>query len=309
MPGLLSAPRGGNRAELLADYILSSIGISTPIRHQDDTGFDFYCQLGDNEGGYLTFGYPFIIQVKDYSEQLVVEYGNKRTWKPEQTNWLFRNQNPFFIGNVNRDSLQIDIYDTTGLWDVYNNISGYCSQIRLKAVEKPEESWRVNFRVENLQDWTAGNGDGKRYTVDIGKPIVSINHDDIEDDTRLRNKKEILRHVIKIEQKNILYRNFGIRAFTVIKKNGINDGKFETGMALMSRSDEAPDLLYESFREGLIGLQLGLSYHNRPTEANDLTQVLKNIPYHPMYDQLYEQNKGLLAWMKPIIEKKHSGGD
>jgi len=62
--GLLSSFRKGNRAELLADYLLSSIGICTPVRRQDDYGFDFYCQLSDQESGYLTFGSSFMIQMK-----------------------------------------------------------------------------------------------------------------------------------------------------------------------------------------------------------------------------------------------------
>jgi len=56
--------RQGDRSELLADYLLSGIGITTPIRRQDDTGFDFYCSVSDQEKGVLTFGFPYIIQIK-----------------------------------------------------------------------------------------------------------------------------------------------------------------------------------------------------------------------------------------------------
>ena len=53
--------REGDRSELLADFLLSGIGLSTPVRRQDDVGFDFYCTIGDQEKGILTFGFPFII--------------------------------------------------------------------------------------------------------------------------------------------------------------------------------------------------------------------------------------------------------
>jgi hypothetical protein len=76
MSGLYNTFFQGNRSELLADYLLSSIGIATPVRRQFDTGIDFYCNLiKDNDSGYLTFGYPFAIQIKSSSDSEIT-YGN-----------------------------------------------------------------------------------------------------------------------------------------------------------------------------------------------------------------------------------------
>src|SRR5258706_12115201 len=101
--------REGNRSELLADYLLSSIGITTPIRRQDDIGFDFYCHLvNDDDNKYLTFGFPFIIQIKSNSLTSIL-YGDKNPdhWRIEKISWLFRNEIPFFIGIVDKQNISI----------------------------------------------------------------------------------------------------------------------------------------------------------------------------------------------------------
>src|SRR6266536_1050547 len=115
---LASNFRKGNLSEIIADYLLSSIGISTPVRRQDDIGFDFYCQLADQETGpILTFGSPFIIQIKSDSEESIV-YGNSNAdkWRNEDIAWLFKLEWPFFIGVVYKNEISIKIYRTTNIW-------------------------------------------------------------------------------------------------------------------------------------------------------------------------------------------------
>jgi hypothetical protein len=180
---MLNSFREGNRSELLADYILSAIGISTPIRRQDDFGFDFYCHLSnDDDDKYLTFGFPFIIQIKSSSTTSIL-YGDKNPekWRAEKISWLFRNEIPFFIGIVDKKNICIKIYDTTGLWQLYKNGEARnCSQIELIPKYHPYGERRENRNVEKLENWSEKKGDGYKYIIDLGNPIIDIKYSDLQ---------------------------------------------------------------------------------------------------------------------------------
>jgi len=80
--------REGDRSEYLANYLLSGLGLVTVVPRQEDIGFDFYCQLADQEKGNLTFGYPFIVQIKSNSQDEII-YGDtsQDKWKKENIEW------------------------------------------------------------------------------------------------------------------------------------------------------------------------------------------------------------------------------
>ena len=96
MKGLFDKFYKGNLSELLADYLLSNLGIATPVRRQFDNGIDFYCNLMDNQSGYLTFSHPFAIQIKSSSAKSVI-YGSRKPikWREEYMQSLFSNEIPF----------------------------------------------------------------------------------------------------------------------------------------------------------------------------------------------------------------------
>ncbi len=59
--------REGDRSEYFAQVLHSGLGLCTPIPRQEDIGFDFVCNLSDQESGILTFGHPYIVSVKSAS--------------------------------------------------------------------------------------------------------------------------------------------------------------------------------------------------------------------------------------------------
>lgn len=230
----MSFARKGSKAERVADLLLSSIGVCTPVRYEDDIGIDFHCQLGDvHEEGYVTYHSPFILQVKSNIDGGIL-YGSKdpKKWTSESVNWLFQNKIPLLIGVVDLDAISLSIYDTTGLWQVYNKNGGWSSQILLLPDRHGDEPMRLNMESLPLEKWIEGQGDGFRHIIDLGKPIAKITYAELNKWGRISNYKAHLANIIYFEQRNIVNHDLGMRAFSEIKWSGTNHS-FSFGLQLI----------------------------------------------------------------------------
>ncbi|MEP7238808.1 MAG: hypothetical protein ABI685_13110 [Ferruginibacter sp.] len=293
----------GNLSELLADYLLSSIGITTPTRRQFDIGIDFYCNLSDNESGYLTFGYPFLIQIKSKSSPKIL-YGGKthKNWKIQKIEWLFRNEIPLFIGIVDKKNHSMCIYDTSGLWQLFLlNEKRNFSQVLLVTGDFEINEWRENVKTKQLTGWENTTSDGVQYIVNMGNPIVEITSQDVDNPIILKRKKEIFRNIIQIEQRNINHRNLGINCFQEIKKNQKDLAFLEWGMNISNYEERYIDKLYHSLRMPLVSLSNNLQSHGRIEEANKVKNILKHIEPLHFYSKLFLDNPEYFDWIKEII--------
>ncbi len=230
--GLSHNFRQGNRSELLADYLMSSIALTTPIRRQDDLGYDFYCQLSNESSGYLTFGSPFLLQIKSDDGKNIVDYGVETNWKPENLTWLFKLDIPLFIGIVNKKKSLLEIYDTSALWQVYNLNHLSPSRIRMQPSTRRPDEMRENCRVSKLENWPEQHGDGMMYEIDLGNPLISLSNQEVLGGNSLTDKKNLLGRVVDYELTNILLRKAKVRAFTEIKRNEVNSSGFMTALDL-----------------------------------------------------------------------------
>jgi hypothetical protein len=70
MQRLLSVKKG-DRAEYLAQYILSSIAVTVPVPRQEDFGSDFHCSMLRTEGQVVPPYLPFNIQIKRRSDETI----------------------------------------------------------------------------------------------------------------------------------------------------------------------------------------------------------------------------------------------
>lgn len=305
--GLLNSFNQGNRSELLADYILSGIGISTPVRRQFDDGIDFYCNLKDADAKYLTFGYPFVIQIKSESV-LNIEIGTKKhdEWRLEKISHIYRNELPFFVGFVDKKEKTLAIHDTTGLWELHVNSTFNVSHIKLQPNER--DGWRKTIESAPIEGWANGEADGKSHVVDLGNPIIKLNLNDLDagQEVLLANKINVLRSIVAIEQGNILFRNLSVKSFKEIKQNTTNVGYFEYGVGFRGEADlNAVNKVYNSINEPLIFLYLNLLQHGYLREAESLKLVLKMQPVQApgVYEQMYGSNSEVFDWAGELLHR------
>ena len=96
----------GNRAEYLAMYFLSKVGLVVPVPRQSDLfGVDFIVHLIKCErGAIIPTGKAFAVQVKSNHDPIL--------YKGERLSCLWAMGLPFFLGIVSRDGLAFTIYQT-----------------------------------------------------------------------------------------------------------------------------------------------------------------------------------------------------
>lgn len=209
MPGLLLAnPRSGNRAEYFAQYVLSALGVSSPVPRQEDIGIDFHCALAHKGGPLLFFEHTFGVQVGAIGSK-EFRYGVSRersSWrfKPYETEWLFSQSLPLFVATVDQKSLVFRLYSTSPMW-----ITKYAVGHPAEIVLAPDECH--NPDKETLQDGLLpeGFGDRRTYRIPLFRPVVELclttfTEEDIE------RARGALRKAIDTERKNLRYRDSGV---------------------------------------------------------------------------------------------------
>jgi hypothetical protein len=297
---IMSFARKGSVAERIADLWLSMIGVCTPVRHEDDYGFDFHCELADlQDGKYVSFHSPFMLQVKSSINDGIL-YGESKPerWKSESINWLFRNKMPLFIGVVDVKTLQLSLYDTSGLWQVYNENGAWSSQIQLVSKYHPEGEMRNNIDRVKLENWEEGKGDGYRYVVDLGNPVVIFSWSEVENKVMMDLRKAHLTGLIYLEKKNILNRDLGMRVFLEIKANEPGSHTFMTGALVGGHPNLVPDKVMSELLPGLVSLTIKLKLDGREDQCKALSQFLATFEESLSEERTPFNPKGLYGYLR-----------
>ncbi len=289
----------GNVYEILADFLLSLLGTANPQRRQFDDGYDFYCSLSNEVNGLLTFDFPFAIQIKS-GNKFQIKYGKQaKKWKPHDIFWLFNHSTPFFIGFIDVKEKTLSIYDTTGIWFLYGKGSINCSQIVFQPNKRPFGVRRELPKETRIKRWDITKGDGNKYKIDLGNPIITISVNDIDSPEILQEKREVLKRIIIIERENIINRNLGIFCFKEIKQNTTNTYEnVEWGTQILGNyNQEYISRIYDSISFALISLSINLHSHQRNSEVEAIKSVLRHIPTQSFHKQLYDQNPTFFDWV------------
>lgn len=269
--------REGDRSEYLANYLLSGMGLVTAVPRQEDIGFDFYCQLADQETGYLTFGFPFVIQIKSQGINSIT-YGNliPQNWKAEDIKWMFRLEIPLFIGIVCKQKMRLEIYNTSTLNFIYF-LYPNASFLELK----PRLAWSSEEILpptrELLPNWEHDKGDGYKYCVDLGNPIITIENENIYNQETLKNKKDMLRKIVFLEQENYLFRKLKVPYLRWTRKIEAN-GDITPGWShLIPKQFKFGDFYGSAFAHSIVSIAINMETNGRQEEALELRPVLKKI--------------------------------
>jgi hypothetical protein len=218
MPGLHWATFWeGNRAELFATYILSSVAAVVPVPRTADYGLDLLCTLTRRDNRALYAGKAFGVQVKSVSNP-EIKYGginNKGNWKDYEINWLFGQEQPILLCIVNLKEWRVRLYSTMRMW-----------WLRWMKGSPGEVVLVPDFALEDYKDQTEENrypfsplaniipdqsyGDGYSYRVPLGKPIVDIFLKEQEAEVYRDKLHECLNRWIELEYRNITHRRMNI---------------------------------------------------------------------------------------------------
>lgn len=148
--------RGGDRAEYLAQFILSSMGVSVQVPRQEDHGHDFFCALQRQDDRQLTFHSPFTVQTGTIGGKNFV-YGAKKkdgqlVHRPMEIDFLRKLQLPFFVGVVDKEQHRLRLYSTSPMWRILyqNEKIGRIEFCPRQALVSDETLVRVSPRSQSL---------------------------------------------------------------------------------------------------------------------------------------------------------------
>jgi hypothetical protein len=222
MPGLQwSTFWEGNRAELFATYILSSVAAVVPVPRPVDYGLDLLCTLTHRDEYALYAGSAFGVQVKSVNTA-EVKYGglDKRgNWKQHEVEWLYGQDQPILLCLVDLKEWQLRVYSTVRMWWV-RWMKGPPGEIVLIP----------DFRLEDFKEQTRENryphvlledvdpkksyGDGYLYRVPLGKPIIEVFLKEQEAQDYRDRLRECLDRWVELDYMNVTYRRLKV-PFTV----------------------------------------------------------------------------------------------
>ena len=273
--------REGDRSEYFAQVLLSGLGLSTPIPRQEDIGYDFSCNIADQEGGILSFGYPFLISIKSLSNpnlDLVPSPRAKRENDQRHVDWLFRQEIPSFLGVVDKDAFSLRIFSLNPLWFIYYEGGTKCGELHIKPRIQDDDARDVGrpLDVGEIDDWSGM----RSYDVDLGHPIAILDLESLKNLEALSSIKDRLRIAWRFAQLNHLHFHLKVPYFYWFAKTYPDDRQFIPAFFCLPVPEE-PEAIQEVTRE-LAPSLICLALHYK--EAGDfeaisaVKQLLKPLP-------------------------------
>lgn len=225
----------------------------------------------------MSFGYPFLIQIKSYGADNIV-YGetDPKYWKPENIKWLFRLEIPLFIGIVSKKEMRLDIYNTSPLnFIFFENPDPSIIEFKFGGGNSTANIGRPT--VQQINNWSIGKGDGNKYILDLGSPIITITNEDLHDLGKLKNKKDMLKNIVLLEQENYLFRKLKVPFFRWIVNINTNVNIQPAWAHLIPKIFDLNDLYSSSLAQSIISIAINLKSRGKEQGTLALKPILKKI--------------------------------
>jgi len=204
--------RQGDRAEYLAQFLLSRIAQTIPVPRQEDWGEDYVCALLIPEGDMLLHGTRFRVQVKASRKELAKVVGGytEGRWRTHEVQWLL-GRGPYPVGNdplflAVCDGEALELYAPFMMWWLRYRV-GQPTEIEFKpgadpmgptCADKPCRPATKRARKRRRDP-----GDGRRWEVPLGDPIVRLDRDLVSgDDHVIRPVREAIDAWCQADRKN-----------------------------------------------------------------------------------------------------------
>ena len=278
--------RHGDRAEYLAQYILSALAITVPVPRQEDVGTDFHCSLLRGEGANLRPTIPFNIQIKSAGNEILkdgIRFGGVTQagkWRQHEIKQLCQTDTPFLIGLVNLEKQSLDLFSTITRYFVLSNWqgTGLPREVALIPYDPVGEGHLGSGAQEDLP--TKPDMPQKLWKLPIGQPIVSISIDESENEARCEEIKNLLEPHLRMDQENAVCFRIGLGYFDwpLIIRPG--EALKEWGVGLASQPAEAPAVQKQLRTVARIVASLLTSYRlsNRKAEILAWEPTLAQLP-------------------------------
>lgn len=206
--------RQGNRLEYLAHYILSKLGAASSVPRPEDIGIDFYCTLGEAGSVGMTMNTSFAVQLKAGKKREFILGGstNGGKWRDYELKWFFELETPLLLGVPDEENKRLDLYTTSVSRFVLNNerlpyelvMEAPNIENSIGPLHPPEDGVIVNTNKD------IGVSDGKRWTYNLGPPIVRCSINDLDDPNKVECFTKRIKEAVYTERLNAIYQQLGL---------------------------------------------------------------------------------------------------
>jgi hypothetical protein len=278
--------RQGDRAEYLAQYILSAFAISVPVPRQEDVGSDFHCSLLKRESNNLRPYLPFNIQVKSYGDSVRTEgiaFGgitDRGNWRNHEIEQLCQADTPFLIGIVNKERQWLDVFSTITRYFVrYNwHQKGTPRQVNLIPYQPNEDQDLGCGALEDLEE--KANMPRMLWKLPIGQPVLRITIEDSENTETCEQIKHLLEPHLRMDQENAVFARIGLGYFNWPLRIRTGQPLHHGAVGLVSPPFDAQMLQGQILSMARMAGSLLKSYQIKgmKREILDWEQVLRQLP-------------------------------
>ena len=267
--------RKGDRAEYLAQYILSSFTVCVPVLRQEDTGIDFYCSLLRKVDEDLRPYLAFNVQVKSSDDSIEiggVTKGGK--WREHEIQQFCSLETPLLIGIVDIADQRLDLFTTASRYFVGRWKNGIIPRrIDLIPYAPEGEGHLGDGEIKKLK--TELGMPDEVWKLPIGQPIVRIPIADSENEQKRETIKQLLEPYLQMDQQNSVLARLGLGywEWPLIMRPNVPLQEVGAGLAINSPPSPAHLLNMLKLIAGLL-----FSYHNGK-------QREKILPWIPILEQ------------------------
>jgi hypothetical protein len=216
----------------------------------------------------------------------------KGVWKEYEIDWLLNLKTPLYIAVVDKRSHTISLYNTTvALFCYWEPRPKKPSLIKLIPREFPSDSMvgRPPKIVSDSHQNYSG-GDGCEHQIDLGNPLVKYSIDDMENQTKIKEIKELLRKGIRMDMRSILFRDYSqpfLNWMGIIRTNESFDA------AYISYTPSAVKPLFEASMPTLMAIAIALKKHD-PVRYEKFMSISDLFVREKMPKEIIEQLKDML---------------
>jgi hypothetical protein len=274
-----------DRIEYLANFLLSALGLVTPVPRPDDNGVDFHCSLANQDGSLVTYGFPFLVQARSMVKPVVSlraprKYRHQKHVIPDHLSWLFHQELPLFLALVDREEISIHLYSLSPVWFLFHDRENCPDCSALTLVPRTDESNNDKVGPPKRTGQVTSSPESFDYEVDLGYPVVSFSAEETAVRQTLAKHKESLSSCITSEFENLVFLRAGLPQFRWLSEAREDKG----GPVMHTFCREAPrgtkDLqsIYSFLGPSLAALALRYKDDGRTDLVNGLRSLFSEIP-------------------------------
>ena len=185
----------GSTYENCANFLVGRIASLVHVPREQDFGIDFYCQPRIPAGPRIeTVSELSSLQVKGGEAKFAYGGLNDRgEWREYEFSWLRSLATPFHLTRVDASLSAVELFSIWPLWWIFwqQAVSPFEVVFATQSADISNHQWQVP-QASHLIDH-AGQGDGMRWTVDLGPPFLRLTKEELDNPGFRQQAVNILR--------------------------------------------------------------------------------------------------------------------